>query len=105
MKPEKDEDQKKFMERAVPELIREGVSFSEAMSRCTASWVKASTSLTPEVTKKLCFCAELTPEGFKLIIPEDSDEAIESMGFAEIFAVFGCTEGTTYEFEIEVEEC
>lgn len=104
MEPEKDEDQKKFMERAVPALIREGFSFSEVMSQCTAAWVKASTSLTPEVTKKLCFTAQLTPEGFKLIIPEDSDEAIESMSFAEIFATFGCAEDTTYEFEIEIEE-
>lgn len=102
------EAKKAYMERCVPKLVKEGKDPKQAVAICNAMFAKAELGdvmLKPEVTKKICFCAQIAENGFKLVAIEDSDVIIEQMSFAQLFMGFGCVEGTTYEFEIEVEEC
>lgn len=107
--PSKNESHKSYMERCVPQLIKEGKNPDQAVAVCSSMYSAKAESesdnmLEPEVTQSISFCGVLTPEGFRLVTVEDSDTVIEKLSFLDVFSPFNLEEGKTYEFEIKVEE-
>ena len=98
------ESKKTYIERCVPKLISEGRDPDQAVAICNSMWAKAQEEPILEVSteKSVEFEAEVTSDGFKMIVIEETP--IESLTFAAVFAAFGCEAGKRYEIEICIEE-
>jgi len=100
------ESKKSYLERCVPKLISEGRDPDQAVAICNSMWAKAQEESTLEVCveKSIEFEADVAPNGFQMVVIEDSDP-IESLTFAQVFAAFGCEADKRYKIEICTEEC
>ena len=91
-------------EALVSQLMLGGMSLEQAVAFCTEQSRAETMGLEVCTEKCVEFEAEVTSDGFKMMTSEDGSP-VETISFADVFALFGCEASKRYGIEISIEEC